>query len=342
MRLVALGIGSILFLLAGSALAAPGKVDAAAGKGGSPPATRSGSSGDSGGGTESGRAEARDIMTGQALPEKAWEVEAAYEEHALVVQNQTSERQNYLGYAAAYGRYDVTANDRIQLRLGMYVNHYGDQGESGVRADDFVLSYTRYIHLPADVTARALVWLTAPTSFDSQKASLITAPRLSLGVARTFFKYVDLDARVAGDYYITKYASYAGGAPNAKEHVALAAGLVVTMPFHEPLQLGGSVNTGYTWYYAVGTPPISSTGQLGNVGDAKQSTQAVQQSYGYEVYVRYNFPAVYGVRGDVTLAYANGDPTMGNASVRHDGAVHAYFPGFPTDQQFFGALAVRY
>jgi hypothetical protein len=331
-----------LFLLAGSVLAAPGKEGTAAGKGGSPPSTRSGSSGDSGGGGDSARAEARDVMTGQPVPDKAWEVEAAYEEHALLVQNQTLERQNYAGYAAAYGRYDVTKNDRIQLRLGFYINHFGDQQETGVRADDFILSYTRYVHLPADVTLRGLVWLTAPTSFDSQKASLITAPRLLIGAARTFFKYVDLDARVAGDYYITKYASYEGGAPNSMSHIALTASVAVAMPFHEPLELGASMSTGYTWYYMVGTPPVSSTGQLGAVTDGKQPGQAVQQSYGYELYARYYLPALYGVRGDITLAYANGDPTMGNASVLHDGASHFYFPGFIVDQQVFGSVAIRY
>src|SRR6516162_5564400 len=93
------------------------------------------------------------------------------------------------------------------------------------------------------------------------------------------------------------------------------------MPFHEALTIGLDGYTGYTWVYDVHDTTVYPDGQPVGPGTP---TPYVGQVYGGEVYIRYAFPTFYGIKSDLTLAVANGDPALGYNSVLHDGIAHVY------------------
>jgi hypothetical protein len=126
------------------------------------------------------------------------------------------------------------------------------------------------------------------------------------------------------------------------------------MPFHEPLSIGISLYTAYTWYHQInsgigGSNAIAQNGSVVNAGggttDATYPSQPIQQTYGGEVYVRYIMPTVMGLKSDITVAYAMGDPLVGYSSVLHDGVGHAYIGPTGLNREYsevYAALALRY
>src|SRR5205809_790138 len=85
--------------------------------------------------------------------------------------------------ATAYARADITSKNRLSLRLGFYERFLADQSESGLRLGDLSLTYTRFVPLPKEFALRLSAALTAPTSFYSQKQTLITAPTVSAALS---------------------------------------------------------------------------------------------------------------------------------------------------------------
>ena len=290
--------------------------------GGAPP-----SAGSSGGGSsaEPSNADTRsaDAPGGRrAADEKPWEVGAFWETHRLLRQDDLGgDAPNKLfNFAYLYANWDVTQNNRIGLRFGAYQRLLADEGESGVRADDLVLAYTRRIPLPADFAARVVLSATAPTSFYSQKASLITAPRVAVGLNKKLGR-LSADLRVLGTGYITKYREMEGGNPNTKYSFGGALEVDYRFPYLEFLHLGAAVNSGWTWFYDVANGADAKTP---TVADATYPNQPVQQSYGGEIFVRADLPELVGVKSDLSIALAQGDPTLGSTSVLHDGVGHVY------------------
>jgi hypothetical protein len=52
-------------------------------------------------------------------------------------------------------------------------------------------------------------------------------------------------------------------------------------------------------------------------------------------------PTLFGVRSDILVAYADGDPTIGSVSVLHDGVGHFY--GFFRDSsELYAAISASY
>jgi len=355
------GLGILgLVLVAGTASAAgggtggnqPGK-GSAEGKGGAGPggAGGGGVSGSGPAGSAGGPGSSNPDVIPEGVPQKAWEVGGLFETHRLVRQSDlegagASKTFNVLG---VYGQYDVTEFDRIKLRGYVYERFIADSGETGFRFDDIILQYTRRVPLPRDFTLRAMGWVTAPTSFASQKQSLITSPRVMLDIEKKFGQYVTASARTYGDAYITKYRTAEGGNPNAKYDIRFAADVEVQMPFHTPLSFGADVGTGYIWYYEPNSATADTNASAranGTVGDANYATQPILQTYYGEIFARYTLPPVMGMRSDILVALAQGDPSLGSQSVLHDGVGHAYLSPFAqaarTTGEVYVALTLRY
>ncbi len=343
MRLLTTTITLAALLLSGAAGAAPGKETTS--KGGSGP-----SAGPSGGASEGGGSLVEhdptrpdgvgpDAVNPDKEKPKSWEVSVSWEYHHLIVQSDLEGvgANKNLNYFSAYARWDPTKYDRLQITGGLYERFLADSGESGVRLDDTVLSYTRLIPLPREVNLRARFSLYLPTSFDSQLASLIVAPRLTI-MAEKSFGHFSLDARLYGDLYIDKYATYQGGDPNLRAKIAGLVEASYSMPFLESLSIGASAFTGYQWYYDVAD--VKNPG-FTTYGTVMQAGQPIQQEYGGEVFVRYNFPSVVGIKSDLTIALADGDPALGYSSVIHDGVQHIY-AAFRQTAQVYGVLSARY
>jgi hypothetical protein len=116
------------------------------------------------------------------------------------------------------------------------------------------------------------------------------------------------------------------------------------VPYVEVLSFGVSLAMGWTWYYGVdsannpgtqtGTAPGAITGQTGN--------QPMQQSYGGEIFARVDLPTYQGFASDITLSYAEGDPTLGYTSVLHDGVRNPYFGFNRHVSEVYVALTARY
>src|SRR5262249_25983476 len=104
-----------------------------------------------------------------------------------------------------------------------------------------------------------------------------------------------------------------------------------------------SAATGYLWYYEVNNlnDGNAQVQRNGTVGDSTFPNQPILQTYAGEIFARYVLPPITGVRSDVLIALANGDPTLGSVSVLHDGVGHIY-AGFRQTAEVYGALTLRY
>ena len=325
-----------------------------AGKGASAPAAAAAAP--SSGGTETTPNDTRTadrVAPDEAAP-KTWEVGASYEYHRLLA-SQGTDAIKGLSYIGFYGRWDVTKYDRLTLRGGAYQSSVIDTGDSPMRFDDLSLAYTRRFPLVSDINLRLTGAIAAPTSYASQRATMIISPRLALSIDRKFGRYFTLDARVSGSGYIVRCAtegSYdcmaasgdpGGAMPNAKAVAGATLSADLAMPFHDALSIGASGYTGYIWFYSAsgGVPVMSGLPKDVLPPANSNATQPVQQSWGAEVYIRYAFPSLGGFKTDVSFALANGDPTKGYGSVLHDGVQHIAL-GFRQTAEVYGVVGARY
>lgn len=361
MRFMGLGMGLAVVLAAASASAAGGvggKGDVG-GKGGPGPSNTQAGADYKGsvpspldtsqqgvGGTSTANP---DTTAHKAAEEKPWEVSATYELHRLI-------RQEDLGGAGVSkvfdllyiaGSYSLTAHDTVLISAGVTQNFLADAAESGFRATDISLAYSRGVDLPYEMKLAATAGLTLPISFYSQLATNITTPSLTVSLSRKFGD-LSVQALVRGMYFWDKYTTSAeigagtGGSSNAdgsgQPNPKWAAGGTISaeydMPFHRPLSLGLALTDSYIWYYDVGQPPYNST-FYGAVQDPQFTGQPMQQSYGGEIYARYVMPDLSGVKSNITLALANGDPSLGYPDVLHDGIVHPYLLYRDTAEVYF-------
>ena len=116
---------------------------------------------------------------------------------------------------------------------------------------------------------------------------------LYVALDKTFGKYVHVEPRMAADYYIMQYGSVTNGStPNAQADFRLGINAEVDMPFHPQLTFGVDAGTAYYWYYKARAAQAGSDNPdfQGTVQDSTfTGTQPIQQTYGYEAYLRYDF-----------------------------------------------------
>jgi hypothetical protein len=373
MRLSTVGIVLASTLLAAPALATEGKGS----KGSAPGGSSGGSESSTGQGSKdnvgqtgandqlSARDVEADIVSGDTAKPKKWEVAGSFETHRLVRTSDLAGGEpttpavtepgsgaadnKFMNAYSASIKYDITSKDRVSVRAYMYQRFLADQGENGFRFDDMLVNYTRLIPLPQKFRLQAGFSATLPTSYDSQISGLITALRGSLSLDR-WFGGLDLTVRGSEEVYLQRYDSYAGSggaAPNPLNRIAAVFDAEYHMPFHPPLSVGLSLYTAWTWYYNIGTGNLNGPGvntseaMNGIVQDPTFASQPIQQSYGGEVYVRYEMPTFTGIKSDLSVAYAQGDPTIGYTSLLHDGVGHAYL-GYRQTSEVYASLGLRY
>jgi hypothetical protein len=381
MRFIAFGLGMALLLATSAASAAGGvgiKGDPGD-KGGLGPATstESGASGTAESTTTldttqqpfgGSSTQNPDVAGKKRIDEKAWEVGATFETHRLLEQNFNTEGTGpfkVFNVLFAVAKYAFTDYDTVLVSGGGYQYFLADSGESGFRAADITLAYTRLFLLPAKFRLRATLGATIPISFDSQLASNITSPSLSLSLSRRFGDLA-VEARVSARGFIDRYSSSdslnapstGDGSGAGTPNVMFAAGAAISaeydMPFYRPLSAGVALTDSYSWFYNdVGQCPSgageqSAQGTSGPDATACATTsnpqtdnQPWQQSYGGEVFVRYVMPEISGFKTDLTVALANGDPSLGYPSVLHDGVVHPYLLYY-NSAEVYAALSARY
>jgi hypothetical protein len=380
-------------LTAGVANAAEGPKGAGdTGKGGGGPGGGAGSGNveSSGAGESAGtRSDNPDYTEGLTTAYKPWEVGVVFTTHRLIDQGDQQigmpdpTGNGQLGDPAPvnpgsgnginkqvndyelYVRYDLTKNDRVGVRAYVFEYFLADQGESGVRFDDMVLSYQHTFQLPKRFRLQAGAWAILPTSFTSQLEGLVVGLRPTLSVDRRFGP-VSVTLRTYDTAFIERYDSYAGSggyAPTELNSLAFTSDIEMHMPFHEPLSVGVGAFVGYTWYNNIqsgigGNSPTCPSGSSGTANPACTSgnstkdnnglvrdgtfpTQPIQETYGWEAYVRYLLPDLFGFKSDLTAAYSFGDPTVGYSSLLQDGVGHVYL-GYYHNSEVYLSMAVRY
>ena len=97
-----------------------------------------------------------------------------------------------------------------------------------------------------------------------------------------------------------------------------------------------------TWYHQVGGSNASSV-LNGTATDPLVGSQALQNNYGGEIFVRYALAPVRHVFTDVVLAYAEGDPNItGYQSLLHDNGRASFNLFYRSVSEFYMALTFRY
>lgn len=337
-----------------AALVAAGPVaHAASGRGGAGSGTHGGptSGSTSGGGDEgapAGEAPVRDRGQTEDVDEerrerKPWDVGAVYEYHRLIRQNDLNGdalNKNF-NYFFFFADVDVTKNDTFGVRFGFYDRLLADEGEHGLRADDLIVNYVHRWHLPERVLLKTGLRATAPISFDSQKAGVITTPRATISVERTFGGFFTPSFRTYADVNIVKYRSYQGGDPNESWAWAQVLAADFSIVPVNGLHAGASVANEYIGFYDVANSPPVGTQMPGVESDPQYAHQPIQQTYGGEVYVRYFFPRLVGIDSSLTATLAQGDPTLGYTSVLRDGVGHVS-AFYRHSSEFYIALDAEY
>jgi hypothetical protein len=285
----------------------------------------------------------------ETVEEKAWALSVGSEFHQMAITNPNGEGASvHLLYWFASFRWAFTKHDKVSVRFGMYERFLADEGETGVRTDDLGFSYSHeFGELVWGLNLAGSFSLNAPISFYSQKMGLITAPGVSLELSRKFGP-ISTSLRAFGGYFIQRYDSMQGGAPNPRGRLGFAADVSLDVPKVEGLSIGVDAYTSYVWFY---TPQLTSNvtanagmyegGYPGISGDPTYAVQPMLQSYGGEAYIRYSLPEFYKIHADVSLAVADGDPTVGSNSVLKDGVGYFYLFN-PHTFGFYGTLSARY
>jgi hypothetical protein len=181
--------------------------------------------------------------------------------------------------------------------------------------------------------------VTAPTSFISSKMGLITAPRLGVKVEKRFGDIATIDLGMYGEHYFQRYSTMEGGNPNPMNRFGATLDGELKMPFYKAVSVGAGLYSGYTWYFNPGTPPPGGVYQ----GAVQSPQQPTQQAYGGEIFAKYYFPIPdsWRVGGDFTVAFAQGDPSLGYTSRLHDGVSHLYL-FYRQTSEVYAALSLHY
>ncbi len=309
-------------------------------------ASASGAPAGPGGGSTNVRGDTVDDENERNVADKPWEVGGIFETHRLFIQNDLQGYGNnkLLNYLHLFARWDFSKHDAIELRGYLFERLLVDPGETGFRLEDTVLHYShRWKGLPEDWGIRTYANITAPTSFYSQLMSLYTSPRIGIEGS---YRHGPWSVALLGyaETFITKYRQMEGGNPNPWLHLGSYLDVSYRLPLleslSEPLTVGAMVTVHRTWLRDAGGGGAQPSA-LGVSIDPQYDGQPVQGTYGGEVYVRYRLPNWSGLHSDVTVAAAQGDPTLGYTSSLHDGIAHTYL-FWRQSSQVFLALSARY
>ncbi len=279
---------------------------------------------------------------GAAVFKKWWQLDAVWETHVMLlpynIDHEGAGSAKLLNFGYLNARANISKHDRISARMGMSIYALADQGESGVRASDLSLTYTRSQPLPKGFDLRGSASLLFPTSYHSwHDTGLYLGITGAVGAGYTY-KLVSVDFRVFGTGYIQHYRSALGGNPNPKGAFGGSLAVNVEMPFWRNLSLGAAAYDEYEWLYMPFDPNLVTTTDptFGN-------SQPYAQVYGAEGYVDIRLPYQKHVVFDLHFAYAVGDPQLGYMSVITDGAqrIFGYGP-VRLGSTVYGAVAAHF
>jgi hypothetical protein len=275
---------------------------------------------------------------------KKWNVGTILETHQLFVREDLNGagKNKALNYYYFFTSYYLTKLDRVQARWGLYQRYLADDGESGLRSDDGQIHYQHTVELPYGLAVRGIASVILPLAYRTRMGGMIVAPR---GGAQLDGAWGDfsLSLRGLGTAYVHRYRTTPGGEANPKYQLASLLNLEYAMPFHRKLSVGVIAYTAANWQYNVEDADDPNVRRYGATTDPQfGNKQPMQQDYGGQIYVRYQLPNLDAFQSELSLAYANGDATLGYNSMIHDGVPHLYGTGWRQTRQVIVALSARY
>lgn len=259
---------------------------------------------------------------------KRWSVGTSLETNRTILQEDVGVRTKAFNTLSLYASYFVTKADQVRVTGGFIQRFIADETETGIRTDDIGLSWSHRFRLPGDFLLAPTIGNSIPISFQSRLMGLIALPRASVFLSRNFLDdNLNLSLSASGGYYIVKYRQMEGReAANPRATTSIRFAVNYSMPFHQPLQVGGSIGTGYTWDYNVDHSNDATLAE--QFPNAKVEPSAdpyfagnppASQSYSGEVYVSYNLPSLVGVNTNFQVSLSQGDGTL------REGATHLYW-----------------
>lgn len=252
-------------------------------------------------------ARAEDVDISARIPTKPgapqfWHLLAIYELHFNLLSDQYSANDVY-NWFMVQAKFDLTRHDQLGLRMEMLQRYVADRDEAGLFFGDMRFYYWRKFALPIPkfpIPGVASLYLTAPTSRESQARSYLTRPTVQLSLAPS---YGPLTLIVTGiyRYSFAKYAvSAEGSSPNERQTAAIQAQL-----FYQPLPW---LTPSFTWqsWWNESYPPRGGGSQ-----GWRGSYYYFEFALSFTVPMPRNWPGL-----DLSLAYAQGAPMLSDGTYR--------------------------
>jgi len=259
---------------------------------------------------------------------KHWSVGSSFETNRTLLQEDVGGRIKSFNTLSLYASYNLTRADQVRVTGGFIQRFIADETETGIRTDDIGTSWSHRFSLPAKIMLAPTIGNSIPISFNSKLMGLIALPRASVFVSRSFLDdNLSLSLSSTTAYYIVKFRQ-AAGRESANPKVSTNVRFLVnySMPFHQALQIGGSIGTGWSWDYSNGRTEADANlaAQFENrevqpSEDPYFRRPPAQQNYSGEVYVSYNLPSLVGVQSNLQVSLSQGDGTL------REGATHLYW-----------------
>ena len=298
------------------------------GQGGEAKAAAAGSEADAEGGAggatgpapEAGKGEGTAIQLAAIIPTapqpfKIYQIQAAYELHFNLFSDEYGPN-DWLSYYMLRFDLNLTKFDQLSLRADLEQRYIADQGESGLWFGDLRLYYSRKFAIPIkgyQLPGKVSIYLTAPTSRQSQKRSYITRPTLSL----TFAPSLGPLTLIVNGLFRYSFAKYAESGEKSSANERIATGYMLQLIWAATSWFAPSA----TWQYIWSRKYESREG----VGQPWQATYYWEVALNFSLPMPEKAPAI-----DVSLAYAQG------SNVMDEGVYRLYFSKRDQSELYLG------
>jgi hypothetical protein len=227
----------------------------------------------------------------------------AYELHFNMISDDYSEN-DWFSYYLLQLSADVTKNNQLAVRMDLEQTYIADDAESGLWFGDMRFYYTRKFAIPFPdfaIPGKASLYLTAPTSRQSQARGYITKPTAVLGLAPSVGPFT-LNATGYFRYSAAEYAETTQGDMNTM----LTGGYALQLVFTPVDWFSPYFTWRNAWNKAYDTREGEAQPWLGN--------------YGFEIATDFSLPIPEaGPAIDIILAYSQGSNNL------EDGVYRTYF-----------------
>ena len=267
-----------------------------------------------------------DVDISARIPSKAeasqfWHLLAIYELHVNLFSDEYSANDAYNWYMLQ-AKFDLSRHDQVGVRAELLQRYVADPGENGVFFGDLRFYYWRKFTIPIEdfpIPGVAGIYLTAPTSRESQARSYVTRPTLLLTFAPSYEGFTLLLTGIYR-YSFARFAESAeGSSPNERQTAGLQAQLMYQpLPWLAPSFLWQS-----WWSESYPAKDGSSQGWRGS-------------SYYFEFALNFSLPMPDLWPGlDLSVAYGQGAPMLTGGTYR--------FAFYKRDQsEFYFGLNLTY